>query len=335
MMSELWNVFKWVAYTMGGTQTGYPNSTGATLIHTSLKALKPVIMMLATASFVTIIQSSSTITTINSFSDLKDDIVCTAKGSTSETYLDYNNHGFKIVRFDTTSEMFAGFWNDQCTAVVYDYPALQSAIVSNKDHKATIVGPIFNEEDYGIVVGPNNPNWEQLKQSLYDLKMDHLKIKSLKSKWFTEIEGVVGETEIDINLLVIVIPCVSIIGLMFLIIIYMFRTYEDRNEEFRNIRIDRSDNDYRDDLIEVIKQEGSTDTIYMGMDKTMDKLLTPYIVRLLRVAYEISLKHDGEDIDDIEEGYVPTKADKTHGRVERRKKEKEKNNIELNDIVLN
>jgi hypothetical protein len=295
MAFELWNTFLWTTYTFAGTQTGYPNSTGARLVHSSAKIFNKLILVISISAVTAVMTVNYETSNITGYLDLKGQTVCTVVGTTSESYLNSNNVGFSTVSSLTVTDMFNGFYDGRCSAVVYDFPLLQSAILEREKNgifDAVIVGPVFNKESYGMVMNPNHPYYEEIKQAFISLNNDRDQIKILDDRWLKKISNVSGKNDLDIPIALIIVPSVLGFGLILFAMGVLWCKYEDNNEGFREKQRD-------------LKQEADNGTIYQGVDQLTDKIIVPYIMRLMRVTYEESLARQGFDVNEIEEGLVP------------------------------
>jgi len=298
MLKEFWHAVMWTGYTLAGVQTGYPMSFGAGLVHKCLKIIRTMIMVVAIGAVSAIITVSSDNQQINSYSDLGGRSVCTVSSSTSESYLEDNQLGFTIVRTNSIDKMFDAFWNEECDAVVYDFPALQAAL-KEKDG-AVIVGPVFNKESYGIVVKPGHPVYEKLKQAVIQVKNDHAIIDELEDKWLGETSGVTGKESVSIPTALIVVPSVVWIGLAIAAFVWLWPRYEEKSVKYDKIREKWTDTDYEPELKEIVALENNNDTNLMGMDESMDRLVVPFIMRIQRLSYEQGLFARGKSSDDID-----------------------------------
>jgi len=316
MMKEIWNAYYWTALTLGGVQTGYPVSKVTYNIHSILKGLRIAFFIIATASFTTVMQASSTTTKIDSYADLRENTVCTVSGSTSEAYLNQNNIGFGILEAPDVETMFDNFWAVSCDAVVYDFPALQAAIVERDNEHgsadAIIVGEIFNREYYGIATSQSMPDslFATLKQAVITLNNNPQEYEALEGKWFNDIKNVSGDQKVDIPIAVYVVPSVLGIGILLMAMAWLYRRYDEKSELYRDLRKQKYDRDYRDDLQDVLRQESDIEPIYRGSDWLLDQIAIPYIIRILRVQYERELREKGVDIIQLEQGLAPmTRSD--------------------------
>ena len=300
MMADFWVSLQWTIFTIFGTLTGYPNGVVTRGLHVLMKGVAVLMIMVGTATFATVFSVSSESTSINDYAGLRGHVVCTVSGSTSETYLTQNNVGFGIHRSASVSEMFDSFWLRTCDAVVYDFPALQDAIVKREEStggaNAAIVGQVFNKEFYGIATKPGNPYFETLRRAVITLNNDNERIVALEKKWFAKIEGVTGDKDVTIPKWVIVVPSVLGVCMFAVAIIWLYWNYNDHDAEYDIIRRDANDMDYRNDRVETLKMEQDVTTrLLYGLDKTEDLIVSPYVIRIRRLLEEMILMFSGHD----------------------------------------
>ena len=314
---EIFNAFRWTGLTLMGVDTGYPESVGAQWIHSFLKIMRIVIFMVGTAAFGTVMQVSTQTTHINGYNDLGGQVVCTVHGTTPQQFITQNNVGFQIVTSPDLDSMFDNFWGGVCSAVVYDFPALQNAIVEREQNhgnsNAVIVGPVFNKESYGIAVSPSLPGAleETLKQAVINLNNDHDRIAILTNKWFSKIEGTTGDNEIKVPVALIVVPCVLGIGILIVAVSWLYRNYEEKDENYEFRRREKNDNNYKDDLEELLQEEADNETIYRGDDWLLDKVVVPKVIRTLRVVYSMFLtlvENRKDEVEEVESRHLPKRV---------------------------
>lgn len=303
VISEMLSAFMWVLYTLGGVKTGYPKSKGAQLIHSSCKFLAVLIVVVATATITTVFTKSSESTKINGFADLGSHTVCTTQGTTSLDFLTRRNFGYSILTKNSVSKMFDAFWNHECVAVVYDQPALQNALV---DHGggALIVGDFLTEDSYGIFMSPNNIHQNTLTKAVVELNTDTDKYNALKDKWLSDIKGKQGTTNIELPVLLFVLPVVIIIGVFILAIIPLYKGYEERTERYEEVIRAKHDTNYEDDYKELLKDEYDVHALW-GNDWMLSERVGPVTKRALRVLYEMVLRSEGKDIHHIGKDSLP------------------------------
>lgn len=300
MLADFLVTLQWTTFTIFGTLTGYPNSAFTRGIHIILKGVAVLMIMVGTATFAAVFTVSSQSTAINDYAGLRDHVVCTVKGSTSEAYLDANNVGFGVYRTDSVNAMFEGFWMKQCDAVVYDFPALQDAILKREEEtgsaNALIVGPVFKIEFYGFATKPGNPYFETLRRGVIKLNNDHAQIETLTEKWFSKIKGVEGNDSTSIPNWVIVVPSILGISVLVVAIVWLYRNYNENDEKYNLIRRSNLDMDYTDDRIETLRLEQDTATrLLYGLDKTEDLIVAPSVIRNRRLLEELILIFNGQD----------------------------------------
>jgi ABC-type amino acid transport substrate-binding protein len=105
---------------------------------------------------------------IKSPDDLRDKLVATASGTTSETTL--NNLGANVVTVAKIEEGYVKLLNDEVDAVVYDIPALKYYANGEGKGKVVLVGGIFESQKYGFALQPGSKLREPINRELLELK---------------------------------------------------------------------------------------------------------------------------------------------------------------------
>ena len=161
-----------------------------------------------------------------------------------------------------------------CTAVVYDFPLLQQAILErykiDNTHHGVIVGPVFNTEAYGVIINQCNILYEGLKKAAIELNNDNTFIADMKTRWFTITEGVSGAVNINVPPWVYITPIIIGIVALIMSFAWLYPKYDEMSKKYEKISQDIFDNDYRDDLPRTILQEADNERMYQNMDKLMD-----------------------------------------------------------------
>lgn len=165
----------------GGFEERVPRSLfgrmfGVLLVISSLFIVSLVVARITATLTVAEIQSS-----VRSVTDLHGKSVGTTSGSTADAYL--NRREIQHRNYDDLETLLAAFEDGTLDAVVFDAPVL--AFYANTDGQdiATLVGPVFLRENYGIVLPSNSPLAEPLNQSLLRLREDGT-YETLYRKWF-------------------------------------------------------------------------------------------------------------------------------------------------------
>ena len=137
------------------------------------------------AYYTAILTTNLTVARINSQikspSDLVGKRVCTVSATTSANALTKLG-----VEFDGQSKIddcFAGFENKRFDAVVYDAPVLQYYVAHRGAGVADLAGPVFKDEDYGVVFPIGSQLRREFDDALLAVQEDG-EFDRLKQKWF-------------------------------------------------------------------------------------------------------------------------------------------------------
>ena len=137
------------------------------------------------AYYTAILTTNLTVARINSQikspSDLVGKRVCTVSATTSANALTKLG-----VEFDGQSKIddcFAGFEDKRFDAVVYDAPVLQYYVAHRGAGVADLAGPVFKDEDYGVVFPIGSQLRREFDDALLAVQEDG-EFDRLKQKWF-------------------------------------------------------------------------------------------------------------------------------------------------------
>ncbi len=137
------------------------------------------------AYYTAILTSNLTVTTIQSKigspSDLIGKRVCTVANTTSPPSLD--RLGVQYTGLPKIQDCYAGLREGSFDAVVYDAPVLNYYVHHEGAGIAALAGPIFKDEDYGIVFPIGSRLKEQADEALLSMEEDGA-YALLKQKWF-------------------------------------------------------------------------------------------------------------------------------------------------------
>lgn len=118
---------------------------------------------------------------INSVNDLPGKVVATTKGSTAATYL--KEHKISVLEVPKIEQAYEALETKKADAVVFDSPVLLFYAANQGQGKVEVVGTIFRDENYGIVL-PNESNYRKpINRVLLKLKEDGT-YQALYDKWF-------------------------------------------------------------------------------------------------------------------------------------------------------
>ncbi len=118
---------------------------------------------------------------IKGVQDLPGKVVVTTKGSTAAAYL--KEEKMKVLEVEKIEEAYEKVLSKNADAVVFDAPVLLYYAAHEGKGKVEIVGNIFREENYGIVMTNNNPYRKQVNKVLLTLK-ENGTYQALYDKWF-------------------------------------------------------------------------------------------------------------------------------------------------------
>jgi polar amino acid transport system substrate-binding protein len=137
------------------------------------------------AEFTATITTSQTVSqlrpTIDGLSDLQGKRVLTVAGSTSEEFLlTEQMHYTTVERID---DAYEALLNDQTDAIVFDAPVLLFYAEHQGYGSVKVVGPIFQEENYGIALPAGSPLRKPINTALLRLQSSG-RYDTIYKKWF-------------------------------------------------------------------------------------------------------------------------------------------------------
>lgn len=114
-------------------------------------------------------------------SDLVDKRVCTVDKTTSATFL--SDEGIPFTAVPVIKDCYTGLKAENFDAVVFDAPVLAYYTTHEGDGVGTMVGTVFENEDYGIVFRNGSVLRKQADGALLQLREDG-DYEMIKQKWF-------------------------------------------------------------------------------------------------------------------------------------------------------
>lgn len=118
---------------------------------------------------------------IRSVDDLPGKLVTTTAGSTAAKYL--REHKISALEVPKIEQAYDALQTKKVDAVVFDAPVLLFYAANQGQGKVEVVGSVFREENYGIVLPNNSPYRKQINSALLSLREDGT-YQSLYDKWF-------------------------------------------------------------------------------------------------------------------------------------------------------
>jgi ABC-type amino acid transport substrate-binding protein len=114
--------------------------------------------------------------------DLSGKRVATTPGSTSAVFL--RELKARVYQFPVLKFAYFALLDKKVDAIVFDAPVLLNYAAFAGKGRVKLVGPVFRQEDYGIVFPRNSPLRDQVNDALSALREDGSYQKFFK-KWFT------------------------------------------------------------------------------------------------------------------------------------------------------
>jgi ABC-type amino acid transport substrate-binding protein len=120
---------------------------------------------------------------VSGLNDLRGTRVGTIAGSSAQSLLEKS--GFNVTGYATIDEAAAALQRGEVTGVVYDSPLLRYFLSENPAAKLSLVGPLFDLQDYGFPTPLGSPLRKQINSALLDLQVAGVTGK-LETDWFEE-----------------------------------------------------------------------------------------------------------------------------------------------------
>lgn len=165
----------------GGFEERVPRTLFGRLFGVLLVVSSLFVVSVFVAKITTVMTVDAITGSVNTVNDLYGKRVGTIEGSTAAGFL--HRREIDYAGYDGLQPLLAGFEAGDLDAVVFDAPIL--AYYANHDGKktATMVGPVFLRENYGIVFPTGSPLTEDANQALLALREDGT-YDTIYRKWF-------------------------------------------------------------------------------------------------------------------------------------------------------
>ena len=179
----IWESAWWAISTIlsGGCDNKGPLAAGGRIIGALWMLICIVVITYFTASITTIMTVNQLTSDITSAKDLPGQKVATVKGTTAEKYL--TTHRVKVSAFETIDQAFEALDRHDVKAVVYDEPVLLYHLKTTGSRDQTVVGRLFERQNYGIGLQENSPHRKAINGALLKLREDGT-LDELNAKWF-------------------------------------------------------------------------------------------------------------------------------------------------------
>ena len=120
---------------------------------------------------------------VSGLNDLRGTRVGTITGSSAQSLLERS--GFNVTGYDSIAAAAAALEEGEVKGVVYDSPLLRYYLLENPAAKLSLVGPLFDLQDYGFPMPLGSPLRKQINSALLDLQVGGATGK-LETDWFEE-----------------------------------------------------------------------------------------------------------------------------------------------------
>jgi len=120
---------------------------------------------------------------VSGLNDLRGTRVGTITGSSAQSLLERS--GFNVTGYDSITAAAAALEEGEVKGVVYDSPLLRYYLSENPAAKLSLVGPLFDLQDYGFPMPLGSPLRKQINSALLDLQVGGATGK-LETDWFEE-----------------------------------------------------------------------------------------------------------------------------------------------------
>jgi polar amino acid transport system substrate-binding protein len=178
---SIFDAIFWATSTLATQAEMWPKSPVARGISALWMFTAVIFIAIFTASVTTALTVQQLRTDIQGPDDLPGKRVASVGGSTSAQYLSQRN--ITTIDFNTVDEAMQSLEKGDADAVVYDAPVLQYFASHEGKGKATVVGPIFRKEAYGILFPPDSPLRKPVNEALLRLR-ENGTYDRLQTKWF-------------------------------------------------------------------------------------------------------------------------------------------------------
>ena len=165
----------------GGFEERVPQSVFGRLFGVLLVISSLFVVSLFVARITSVMTVEAINGSVNSVNDLYGQRVGTIKGSTAAGFLHRREIDFK--GYDGLEPLLAGFEAGHIEAVVFDAPVLSYYAIHQSENMASMAGPVFLRENYGMIFPTGSLLVEDANQALLAIREDGT-YDAIYRKWF-------------------------------------------------------------------------------------------------------------------------------------------------------
>ncbi|WP_413172649.1 transporter substrate-binding domain-containing protein [Anabaena azotica] len=171
----------WAAATLGAQVDEMPKGAIGRVLAIIWMFIAIIFVAYFTASATTELTVQQLQGDIKSVDDLPGRIVATTSGSTAAAYLRENK--ITVSEFPKIEQAYNALLTKKAEAIVFDAPVLLFYAANEGKGKVEVVGSIFREENYGIVLPNESPARKKINSALLNLR-ENGTYQALYDKWF-------------------------------------------------------------------------------------------------------------------------------------------------------
>ncbi|AFZ59765.1 transporter substrate-binding domain-containing protein [Anabaena cylindrica FACHB-243] len=171
----------WAAATLGAQVDEMPKGAIGRILAIIWMFIAIIFVAYFTASATTELTVQQLQGDIRSINDLPGKVVATTSGSTAAAYL--REKKITVSEFPKIEQAYDALLTKKAAAIVFDAPVLLFYAANEGKGKVEVVGSIFREENYGIVLPNESPYRKKINRALLNLREDGT-YQALYEKWF-------------------------------------------------------------------------------------------------------------------------------------------------------
>ncbi|MGM3304774.1 transporter substrate-binding domain-containing protein [Anabaena sp. WFMT] len=171
----------WAAATLGAQVDEMPKGAIGRILAIIWMFIAIIFVAYFTASATTELTVQQLQGDIRSIDDLPGKVVATTSGSTAAAYL--REKKISVSEFPKIEQAYDALLTKKVAAIVFDAPVLLFYAANEGKGKVEVVGSIFREENYGIVLPNESPYRKIINRALLNLREDGT-YQALYEKWF-------------------------------------------------------------------------------------------------------------------------------------------------------
>jgi ABC-type amino acid transport substrate-binding protein len=177
----IFQAFGWGLGMLAARVDSSPRHGAARLIATLWALVSIIFVAFYTANLTATLTVARLEAAIHGPADLYDKSVATVANTTSSTYL--RRLGIAATELPTIDDCYQGLRDRNFDAVVFDAPVLHHFVAHQGNGLAVLAGPIFQEEDYGLVFALDSALRKPVDRALLTIREEGT-YATIYQRWF-------------------------------------------------------------------------------------------------------------------------------------------------------